>query len=399
MKQIWIFTVLACCFVLCVSFDTNPNKTSFDGPPAVDLTKDYPAKEFFASEDDVEYVILETTTEALTGDRFTLTYVSDSRIVGYNSEIRDIFIFDGNGKMMSSFNHTIPSDYDRNNSTISSLVFDESRKEVFIVDIANRACLVYSEDGTIARQLKFPDNYWNSSNKLYNLDDQTLLAYHGYRPRSGVDEIYEEYQIIPYLFLSKEDGSVVSNVEISLPERIPENMHYRGGGSVSTNNMFRYGQDFVIADRSSDTVYLLRRDKRLDPLFVRTPSVFDSTLIVYLSISFKTDRSLFFGISSYDFTKMEERLAEGHQYGHIFTSRSLVYDLHTGQMFTVIHSPRFNASIDSPENTGIRWFSAARLISWLEEGRLDGEKLKQTAQIIKDGQRESHLVVEITKIR
>ena len=399
MKQIRIFTVWAICFVSYVSFVPNTKKTSLDGLPVVDLTKEYPEKEFFVSDDNMKYVILENTSEAVTGERFTLVYVSDSRIIGINPERRDVFIFGGDGKMISSFNHTIPSDYDRNNSIISSLVFDENRNEIFVTDDANRQCLVYSEDGKIVRQLKFSDNYWNRTNKLYNYDAQTLLVYHyGYRQRLIVDENDEEYQKIPYVFLSKEDGSVVSNVDISLPERIPENMHFQGGGRVSTNNMVRYGREFVIADRSSDTIYFLTHDKKLNPLFVRTPSVFDSTLIVYISVNFKTDRYLFFGISSYDFTKKEERLAEGQQYGHIFTTRSLAYDLHTGQIFKAVRPPRSNFFIDLPENTVAQLFSAARLVTWLEEGRLYGEKLKQIAQDMKDGKKESNSVVEINKL-
>ena len=399
MKQICIYTVLACCLILCASFETNPIRMPFDGLPVVDLTEEYPEKEFFVSEDNINYVILETTPEALTGERFMLTYVSDSRIVGYNWERRDVLIFDGDGKMVSSFNHTIPSDYDRNNSTISSLVYDESRKEVFVVDNANKACLVYSEDGKVVRRLKFTDDYWNSSNKLYNFDERALLSYSGYRPRLSTDEIDELYQKTPYVFLSKEDGSAVSNVSISLPERIPENMHYLGGGSINTNNIFKGGQDFVIADRSSDTIYLLTHDKKLSPLFVRTPSVFDSTMIVYISVNFKTDRYLFFGISSYDFTKKEERLAEGQLYGHIFSTRNMIYDLHTGEVFTANRPPRFNSFVETPENTGASpWFSAARLIDRLENGSLDSEKLKQAAQIIKDGQKEIYSVVGISKI-
>ena len=218
------------------------------------------------------------------------------------------------------------------------------------------------------------------------------------------DEINQK---TPYVFLSKEDGSVVSRVDVSFPKRIPEDRHYteieNGRGrqtfSVSTTNLIKQGQEFIIADRSSDTIYLLTQDKKLTPLFVRTPSVFDTKKIIYLSVHFKTDRYIYFGTSSYDFTKVVERLKAGEAYGHLFTSRSLVYDLHTGEIFTPVRSPRSFVG-DVPENTMVHWYSADRLIGMLESGHFrDESKLKEIAQAIKEEKEEVNPVVLLTKFR
>jgi hypothetical protein len=334
-------------------------------------------------------------------ERFFINYVSDKRIVGNNWERGDIFIFDGDGKVISFFNHKGNSGIDYRH--ISALVFDERRKELFVLDAASNRCAVYSEDGKFLRQLNFPDSSSIAFNGLYNFDEKTLLAYNRHLPRWDADGINQR---MPYVFLSKEDASVVSRVDLTFSERISDetrhidtNQGMRRVFSVGTNNIVKYGQEFIIADRSSDTVYLLTQDKKITPLFVRTPSVFDTDKIIYLSVHFRTDRYVFFGTSSYDFTQVRARIIDGQSFEHLFTTNSFAYDLHTGQIFTPVHSPRFAYMVDAPENTNVRWFSAGRLLDWLEEGRLDGRKLKQIAQAISEEKDEVNPVIEIAKLK
>jgi len=400
LKQYWFLLVLGC-FLTYGCFNNIPKATSFYGLPVIDLTKEYPEKDFFVGDDHIEHVLLETTNEVLVDERFFVKYVSENRIVGFNFERGDIFVFGADGKIISSFNHTGNSgiDYIR----IHTLVFDESRKEIFVSDGYNRRLVVYSEDGKFLRQLNYPDNIYIGLDNLFNYDDQTLLAYNRPQQRFDADDVNQK---MPYVFLSKEDGSVVSRIDLSFPVRIADDRHREISPdhgsrvfSVATNNIVKHGQEFIIADRSSDTIYLLTQDKNLTPLFVRTPSVFDTDRVIYLSVHFKTDRYIFFGTSSYDFTRVVERFREGQPYGHLFTTRNLVFDLQTGQIFSAVRSPRFTYIVDAPINTNVRWFSAGRLIDLLEEGSLDGRKLKEIAEAIMEEEEEVNPVVEIAIIR
>ena len=396
LKQCWILLVLGCFF----PYGCSTSTTSFNGLPVVDLTKEYPEKDFLVGDDYIEHILLETTNEVLVDKHFFIKYASENRIVGYNWEKGDIFVFDADGKVISSFNHTGNSGIDY--IKIHTLVFDENRNEIFVDDAARRRLVVYSEDGRFLRQLNYPEQLYAGLDNLFNYNDQTLLAYNRRVHNLDTDDIN---QIMPYVFLSKEDGSVVSRVDLSFPVRISEDRqteispeHGSRVYSVSTNNIVKYGQEFVIADRSSDTVYLLTQDKKLTPLFVRTPSVFDTDRVIYLSVHFKTDRYIFFGTASYDFTRVVERLREGHPYGHLFTTRSLAFDMQTGQIFSSVRSPRHNYLVDAPKNIAVNWFHADWLIDWLEEGRLDGRKLKQIAEAIAQEKEEVNPVVEIAKI-
>jgi hypothetical protein len=56
-----------------------------------------------------------------------------------------------------------------------------------------------------------------------------------------------------------------------------------------------YGQDFMIADISSDTLYQLTQNKVLTPLLIRKPSVHAEPRIVWLT-HLTTDKYILFGM-------------------------------------------------------------------------------------------------------
>jgi len=396
MRQFCFLSVVACCLFSHGCFNNNPK--AHQSLPIVDLTKKYPEKDFLVDDDNIEYIPLETTNEALADEYFFIKYVSNDRIVAINGMRGDIFVFDREGKVVSFFNHKGNSGIDY--YSISSLVFDENRKEIFVSDHKNQ-CLVYSEEGKFLRQFYHPVNSDIGYDNLYNFDNQTLFAYNRHSKRRDADEIN---QVKPYVFLSKEDGSVISRLDVSFPERIPDdNRQILGTNNemvqvftVATTNIVESGQEFIITDRSSDTVYFLTQEKKLTPLFVRTPSVFDTKRVIYLSVKNKIDSYIFFSSCSYDFTKIKERLKEGLPYSHLFTTNNFVFDMQTGEIFTPVHFLDTHLYASAPANTVIRSFKADRLTDWLEEGRLEGRKIKQVAQVLKE---EDNPVVEIIKYR
>ena len=391
-----IFIGVCVCFVLCGCVDTHQKKTTLSNQeiPVIDLTKDYPEKEFVADEADKEYVVLETTDEVLAANDFSIKYVSDQRIVGMNFTRGDIFIFDGNGKVVSSFNHKGGSNNEY--TYLFSVVFDEKAKEVFVSDMPNKnRCLVYSEDGKYLRQFNYPDSSWVFG-ELYDFDAQTLLIYNEYRQELSIDEINQK---TPYVFLSKKEGSVVSRLDdLSFAKRVsnrkPLNLGDRGMTmiSVSIHGNMKYGPEFIIADKSSDTVFVLTQDKKLTPLFVRTPTVFaDENKLTLLAAYFKTDTYLFLNTLTYDWDEIIAQVNRG-QMG--LSSKTFAYDLRTGQVYSVNKVPSVSI-IDASGKAAVNWIGADRLIDRLEEGTLDG-KLKQIAQKI---DADDNPVVEIVRYK
>lgn len=385
------------------SFNTKPK--AYQDPPIIDLTINYPERNIFVDKYvvDWDFIPLKTTTDVLDDRYFRIVFASYNRIVGYNSEKGDIFIFDMDGKLISSFNHQGNSEIGY--LDITSLVYDENRKEIFVSDAKNNQCLVYSENGKFLRQFYYPKNS-HCGKDMFNFDDQTLLGYVSYFPYGDQMDVVEINQKKPYLFLSKEDGSIVSRLDILFPKRIPVSGHViemdSGLGSqklnMPTNNIDKNGQNFIICDRSSDTIYLLTQDKKLTPLFVRTPSVFDTKKVIYLSVVFNTDKFVVFSTSFYDFTQARERIRAGQSYGHIFTTNMFAYDIETGQISKPINFPR-SLTADKPFNTCVLCWANSRFIDLLIESRFINErKFKQISQTIKDDE-EVNSVVQIIKFR
>jgi len=91
--------------------------------------------------------------------------------------------------------------------------------------------------------------------------------------------------------MSKKDGTIISELNIVIPERYT--LSFVGDGSLRLYRLpyNRYhGQDFVIADMSSDTIYKLSKNRELEPLFIRKPSVTSSSPLVVWSSMFITDK-------------------------------------------------------------------------------------------------------------
>jgi len=259
MKQIRFLTVMTCCFFLYsfVNAKEKNSETKLQGLPVIDLTKNYPEKEFVADDVDKEYIPLETTNEVLAEAAFRIDYVSDKRIVGTNLTRGD-----------------------------------------------------------------------------------------------------ENSQMI---------------------------------GIYNTSTM-KFGQEFVIADRSCDTVFLLKQDKKLTPLFVRTPSCFNENKLVTMGIDFKTDKFLFFGSLTYNWSEIIAQVKRGQQIS-LPPGKDFAYNIQTGEIFTVTRGP--SSMGDAPKNTAVRRIRADRLVKDLKDGKLKG-KLEQVAKSVNE---DDNPVIEITKFR
>ena len=389
----WYLSIIAVCMILFGC--TNPNQRkilSGQDIPVIDLSKNYPEKEFVADETDREYVPLETTDDVLADRDFKIEYLSDQRIVGTNRNKGDIFIFNRDGKIVSFFNHkgAGPNEY----INLSLLIFDEKAKEIFVDIVSQNKCLVFSSDGLFLRQINYPDS--SRIGNLYDFDEQTLLAYNRLSPVNN--NLREIDQIMPYVFLSKKDGSLVSRLDLSFPDRLPDSYMLQAGEAmyglgIQFGGNLKYGNDFLIVNRSVDTVFLLTQDKKTTPLFVRTPSVHSENQLLSMIISFRTDTYLFFESITYNWSEISQRMLSG-QRPNLPPARKFAYNTKTGQLFSVSKGPIAHA-VDKLGEREVNLLSADQLNERLKNGELDG-KLKQVAQKIDP---EDNPVIEIIKYK
>ena len=390
----WILSMMAICLILFGCDNANQKKTRLSQDiPVFDLTKNYPEIGLDADEAVKNFIPLETTDKVLADASFLLEYVSEQRIVGRNRTRSEVFIFDKDGRVVSFFNHKGlgPNEY----TSIQSLVFDENTQEIFLSDTPSKnRCLVYSSDGRYLRQFNYPEN--SRIANLYDFDEQTLLAYNALSPAH--DGPLGINQITPYVFLSKKDGSLISRLDLSFPNRLSDMYVQRmGEGSIVLPLRFggnlKYGNEFIIVNRSSDTVFLLTKNKNLTPLFVRTPSVYDENQILNMSISFMTDKYLFFESITFNLNEAAQQMLNGRRYAPP-PARKFAYNKQTRQLFSVNKGP-VGQMVDVQGKSEVILHRADQLVGRLEKGELDG-KLKQIAQQI---DADDNPVVEIIRYK
>ena len=353
--------------------------------PVIDISKKYPQKEIHLQDiADMEYIPLETTDDVLLGQFPWLSYLSDNYILVWNMGHEDIFVFNRNGKIVSHFKHKGQGDKEYVGITAGTgVILDEKNEEIFV--FSQFRILVYSLTGAYKRTLKYPTDLTLTT--ANNLDDETLLVYDNYSFSYYRDTIINK----PYKLLSKKDGSIVSELDIRLPVRYSnrtaqvidqgrrqENIIYIPLSIPIPKNMC-YGQEFVISDISSDTIYLLTQNRELTPMLVRKPSVHSSEPRIVWSTIFTTDKFMILQKSIIDFIAAEK----GRPVSDVF----MMYEFETGEISEVsfidndlVRDWMPILSISAPKNVYAHLISTPRLKAAYEAKQLKGdlEKLVET---------------------
>lgn len=267
--------------------------------PVLDFSKDYPKKEIRLQDiADIEYISLETTDDLLLSGEAALSSVSDKYILVYEPRLGDVFVFNRNGKIYSHFNHKGQSGQEH--LWISAgAILDEKNDEIFV---CSQSIQVYSLRGEYKRTLKI--NTIQNEMKVLNFSNEALLIYEDVNVDPYVKSTTKEK---PYSLISKKDGSLISVLDIHLPKRYSTRMHKELGNNRYTaiilyfpQSMY-YGQDLVIADISSDTLYQLTPNKKLTPLLTRKPSVHTSEPRTVWTTQLTTDKFIIIGLIAFEF--------------------------------------------------------------------------------------------------
>jgi len=371
--------------------------------PVLDISKQYPKKQLFLQDiAEIENVRLETSDSVLLSgvglrDISMLASVSDKYIVVYDLRRGDIFIFNRNGTIFSHFNHKGSSSREYPLIEDSSgILFDEKNEEIFVCSY--RAIQVYSLYGDYKRTLKLeihPKYFY----EICNFDDETLLLYKDLDVEYVDDANTEK---LPYSLISKKDGSTVSVLYFYLPKRYSTRYRkYSGDGGKSTiwkssNFSNRYhGQNLLLADISSDTMYLLNQNRELTPLLVRKPSVHASEPRKVWTITIITDKFVSIHIKTLDFEKDSSPRMQ-----------SFVYEFETGEISDMlIKNTDFNVRgagwsgptnpINSPENTTARLLQVPQLKEYANRKILVGDFEKFVATLDYD----DNPIVQIIKFK
>jgi hypothetical protein len=363
--------------------------------PEIDISKKYSEKTIKAQDiAEIEYIPLETTNEVLLDRDKRIISISDKCIVAHNFNKGDIFIFGRDGKVLSHFNHKGGSGEEYAN--ILQVVYNETRNEVFVTDQRNRI-VVYSGNGKFLRAFGAPEK---AQLKLFNFDDKTFLA---------CDELglvmMKNFSKTPYFFISKIDGSIVSTLDLTIPNRYSPSIFttIKGhpeitgvGGVRRLNNNWNDGQKLLVADQSLDTVYQLTNDKKLTPLIVRKPSIHNDPpeARIFLTPVIKTDKFIVFNKLIFDLeivNKKEDPI-----------SLNLLYNFADGKVSEVTFENadcplldfRF-LDVKIAKNTGAALIEPFQLFEYLNQGKVKGD-LKQLAWKLKD---DDNPVVMIIKFK
>jgi len=351
--------------------------------PVVDVSKNYSLEKLRLQDmASVEYVPLETTDDILLSENAALSAVGDKYILVHEFQLGDIYLFDRHtGKLKSHFNHKGGSGMEYNwikNGTI----LDEKAEEIYV---CSQYIQIYSLEGKYKRTLKI--NCFDHNMKIFNYDDESLLIYDDVVIEPGREK---ETTHTPYRFISKKDGSPMGTLDIYFPQRVPIAIAQQEGNmwrpyKFSYPSNARFGDDLMLMNVSSDTLYKLSPQKRLTPIFTRTPSVYASKLRNIWMPLLTTDKFMLFGTFVIDFNSTGGKIPK------------FMYDFKTGQVKRVsIMDQELNYGIRGPrewdsgsgtaiaKNRSAEFVSAPAMLEAYQKKRLKGNGNEVAKNLLED---------------
>ena len=339
-----------------------------DNLPVIDFSKNYPTKEIRLQDiADLEYIPLETTEDVLLSDNAVLTSVTDKYIIVYEPLLGDIFVFNRTGKIYAHFNHKGQSGQEY--PWIRYAIFYERNEEIFV---CNQSIQVYSLSGKYKRTLRI--NTLQNESAVYNFDDTALLLYDNVIIDSGFEHKTKKK---PYRLMSKKDGSLISVLNFHFPKRYSSSILQKEGKNERAILMYYpssiyYGHDFMIADISSDTLYILNQSKKITPILVRKPSVHATEPRNVWTILLTTDKFMIIGEVLLDFNSKGGKIP------------TFMYEFKTGKINKVEFldsesergSLRFGSSPAIAKNMTAQFMQTPSFISMHKKIQLKGNSKK-----------------------
>ena len=267
----------------------------------VDVTNNSFPKKELALQDfmDVEYIPLETNDDFV-NQGFVQAIGKEFILVKNYKDNGDIFVYDRTGKAIRKINRKGQGGEEY--ISCRSVTLDEENNEMFINDFLARKIKVYDLEGNFKRSIKQKqDGDTQFYLDIFNYDKENLICY---------DEINAE---IPFLLVSKQDGSITKEIRPSFKEKkyffqvLRMENSTRAAGPGSYSRITPFNGNWILLEPSSDTIYTLMPDCSLRPFIARTPPIHTMDPEVFLIPRLISNRYYFMeGIKNvYDFRKEE----------------------------------------------------------------------------------------------
>ena len=349
---------------------TSCRQTKDNGVLTLDVASSVPKLEVAVQDFmEVEYVPLETNDEFVVPNH--LIGLSKSYIVmlGKGNDYTLYFFDRKSGKALWKINHRGqgPEEY----TYINTIVVDEENGELFVNDGGADRTLVYDLHGNFKRSFKHRDdsNYWN----LVNFDKEHLIVYEGSQFILDGQPHEKNYHYV----ISKEDGSITD--EISLPyETVRSTLVLNGDvvGVFTIDGVVPYGDDFLICEASTDTIYRYTKQHELTPLLAKLPTENPERV---LAMGLSTERYLFFSAFRKELEMPQMSIP----------STPLVYDkqeryLYENEVYNADFKKhtRIGLNVDGSVKGGAyAVINADKILDAYEEGNLQGPLLSIVAQL------------------
>ena len=266
-------------------------KQTSDGLIVFDVNGNYPVK-MLDIEDvaDIEYLTLEIN------DDFLFSYYSEmtDNYILCTGEKEIIFFDRTTGKVASKISRygNGPGEY----YSSYCYAYNEKKDELFNID--GYQIKVYGRDGTFKRQFPFLDTNFFIY-RMFDFDEDNLLLY-GFPVRIFVSDDDGSMKDSTFMLVSKKDG-FIEVIPIHFEERIAILFQQeRVGDFANVNPVICNGNDFLLTDYSSDTVYRFTPDRKLIPVLIREPSIQKMNTKIFLHSWLETGKYLFFSTQKID---------------------------------------------------------------------------------------------------
>lgn len=376
--------------ILLTTAGCNRQHRTSDDLITVDVTRNsFPKKELILQDFmDVEYIPLETNDEFV--NQGCVEAIGEKYIIVTNyRDDGDIFVYDRNGKAIRKINRKGQGGEEY--ISCRSVILDEENNELFINDHHAKQIRVYDLEGNFKRSFKQKSEgnsqyYW----EIFNYDKENLICY---------DECNDK---IPFLLVSKQDGSVTKEIVTPFKEKklFIQLLRHEGGtraaGPGPYSRITPFKGNWILLEPSSDTIYTFMPDYSLRPFIVRTPPVHTMNPESFLILKLISDRYYFMESikNVYDFSKEEG-----------FPKTYFVYDTQAKDFFRYIiyngdytYKKEFYMVMLTPVNAkGELWatLNAFELCRDYKKDRLKG-KLKEVAATLEE---DDNRVVMLVKHR
>lgn len=391
---ILIFIAIILCFSSCGNdvFDKSNLYT-------VNLLKNYPEKELILQDlFDIEYVVLETNDTFLTqgnlrsiGKKY-IVIKNDGRTDG------DIFLFDrSTGKGIRKINRLGQGGEEYVN--ILDVFVDEKEQELFVNTHYINQVNIYNIEGAFKRKFKQLAGSFYDQMKIF--DEEYLICHDGFWDESWINNPLKKNY---FLLVSRLDGSII-DIPIPYDRKISSVIWSRDGKQTRiprNKELVPYFGNWLLMESSSDTIYQIDENRKLNPWIVRKPSVQkDATYFLFPAVY----------SGRYQFMQ-KVKMEHDFQKGSDFQRTDLIYDNKKNAIYEAVvynndymQKERVSLTYDlsvlqifnNEDIAFTRILQAPDLVEAYKDGKLrEGSRLKEIAAKLDD---EDNPVIMIGKYK